>query len=257
MASLVMSFFGLVLGSLLLVRRLWMTLGPAEKRRQIPRPPLVPNWIPFVGSALSLAKGDEFWAKNEKKYGPAFRILAMGETRTFVTSPSLISHVFRNSKSFSGRKPTKTFMTRIYGLPCEVVQSEVVAEIMLDAHYRDLQSHAVYATISRYVDLLEIHMRSCFDEVGEKNGGEVDLSEMLYGIIYTASSKAFFSPSFPSRGTINPFLAFDQIVPLLALGSLPNILRRPAIAKREHLKDCVENWLGNANARGSRCDVRR
>ena len=115
---------------------------------------------------------------------------------------------------------------------------------MIDAHYRDLQNHTVYETISKYADQLEIGLRSCLDEMGDMNGErEVDLGEELFDIIYTASTKAFFSPSFPSHATIKPFLAFDQVVPILALGSLPNILRRPAIRQRENLKDRVEDWL--------------
>ena len=145
---------------------------------------------------------------------------------------------------------TKTFMMSIYGFPYEAAHSSIMEERMVDAHYRDLQGHAVYETISKYADLLEIHLRSFLEgRHGSLDGGEgegeeeVDLAEVLYDIIYTASSQAFFSPSFPSHATIRPFLAFDDAVPVLALGSLPNILRRSAVSKRETLKDCVENWL--------------
>lgn len=54
-----------------------------------PRPPLVADWIPFVGSGIAMTNGDTFWQGAVEKYGPAFRVRAMGDIRTFVVTPGV------------------------------------------------------------------------------------------------------------------------------------------------------------------------
>lgn len=65
------------------------TLLSSTKNEEAPRPPLVADWIPFVGNALGMTKGDKFWKKTIAEYGPAVRIRAMGEVRTFVATPAV------------------------------------------------------------------------------------------------------------------------------------------------------------------------
>ena len=73
---------------LLILRRVAQYL-PEERINGIPLPPFVPDWIPFIGNALLLAKGDAAWAGLKKRYGPTFRVRAMGDMRTFVCSPEV------------------------------------------------------------------------------------------------------------------------------------------------------------------------
>ena len=47
----------------LAVRRLWQEIG--YRMSDDDRPGLVGYWIPFVGSALSIARGDGFWTNAE------------------------------------------------------------------------------------------------------------------------------------------------------------------------------------------------
>jgi cholesterol 7alpha-monooxygenase len=79
--------------TLLLLRRFFYSLRPLETHNGVPRPPLLPDWIPFVGSALSMAGGDGFWIWARERCGPAFRVRAMGETRTFVTTVPVSSRL--------------------------------------------------------------------------------------------------------------------------------------------------------------------
>jgi cholesterol 7alpha-monooxygenase len=66
---------------------------PDKRINGTPRAPFIPDWIPFIGNALMLARGDAMWAGLVQKYGPAFRVRAMGDVRTFVCS----TEVRRNS----------------------------------------------------------------------------------------------------------------------------------------------------------------
>ena len=77
-----------ILHCLLLLRRAAQYL-PEKRINGVPLPPFVPDWIPFIGNALLLAKGDAAWASLQKQYGPAFRVRAMGDLRTFVCSPEV------------------------------------------------------------------------------------------------------------------------------------------------------------------------
>lgn len=69
--------------ALLLTRRVAQYL-PEKRINGVPLAPLVPDWIPFIGNALMLAQGDQMWAGLMRRYGPAFRVRAMGDVRTFV-----------------------------------------------------------------------------------------------------------------------------------------------------------------------------
>ena len=60
---------------------------------------------------------------------------------------------------------------------------------------------------------------------------------------YTASSKAFFSPSFPAAETQKTFIAFDKIFPLLNQTKVPLFLRTAAAGSREKLLADIGVWL--------------
>jgi cholesterol 7alpha-monooxygenase len=78
--------FPTITALLILLRRIVQSLRPSETHNGVPRPPLVPDWVPFLGSALSMAGGDSFWQDTAERFGPVFRARVMGETRIFVTT---------------------------------------------------------------------------------------------------------------------------------------------------------------------------
>lgn len=52
--------------ALLVLRRLTQLVGGSKAHHDgVPRPPLVPDWLPFLGNALNMATGDPFWVKVE------------------------------------------------------------------------------------------------------------------------------------------------------------------------------------------------
>lgn len=82
-------FIALLAPLALVLRRVYHSIRSSSSYNGIPRPPLVADWIPFIGNALGMTRGDAFWRENVARYGPAFRVRAMGEVRTFVTSPQV------------------------------------------------------------------------------------------------------------------------------------------------------------------------
>lgn len=134
-------------------------------------------------------------------------------------------------------------------------------------HHRDMQPGSIAKLIERYADSLEDIMGKLGEEVGQ--GKEVDMAERVFDILvnprqqltsifprlfadylsvimvtsqYEASSKAFFSPSFPHTHFKPIFMAFDTAFPLLNLAKLPNLARRPAEQAREKALDMIEEW---------------
>lgn len=65
MPSLLVSVFLLptLLLSLLVFRRIFLSVRPSELDNGIPKPPLMASWVPFLGNALDMASGDAFWTK--------------------------------------------------------------------------------------------------------------------------------------------------------------------------------------------------
>lgn len=59
---------------------------------------------------------------------------------------------------------------------------------------------------------------------------------------YTASSKAFFGPSFPASTSMPLFLKFDAAIPLLSLDALPSFLKGPALTPRAELAKLIVAW---------------
>lgn len=54
-----------LLAGLLIIRRISLSLTPVETYNGVPKPPLIPSWVPFLGNALQMASGDEFWTRAE------------------------------------------------------------------------------------------------------------------------------------------------------------------------------------------------
>lgn len=133
-----------------------------------------------------------------RTYGPAFRVLAMGETRIFVTSPALINHVYKNSKSLYVPKShlvsegvidvnpsdfsyfRKHMQSFIFGMARKSAFAQVVEDRLFEDHHRAMQPGAIAGSIKRYADLLEMRLRGRADDLDEKK--EVDGVEAVYDI---------------------------------------------------------------------------
>ncbi|ORY31866.1 cytochrome P450 [Naematelia encephala] len=231
--------FLLLLPLALVLRRLFYHLRPTETYGGVQRPPFLPDWIPWVGVALSMAGGDSFFCNVQKKYGPCVRLTAMGDTRIFITSPALITYIYKNPKAFVFEYKRRSIQSLVFGMTHTVAFSQAMSDRLFPDHHRALQLVNIGELIQKYTTQLEELVLS---KVDEADGAEVDLFEMVYEIIYTASAKAFFTPSFPARTTFKPFIAFDRAFPILNLARLPITMRSQAISAREKILTMLEEW---------------
>ncbi|KAI9632941.1 cytochrome P450 [Dioszegia hungarica] len=235
-----------ILPALLLLRRFYYSyIMPNFIERPvggIPRPPLVADWIPFIGNGLRMTQGDGFWRDVIRQYGPVVRVRAMGEVRTFVTTPGqLISYVYKNSRNFSFLHFRRTLHSTIFGLQMSHAQSDAMTDKLFPQHHREMQPGSIADLIRKYADHLEDGMKRKVEQIGEE-GIVIDLVEDMFDILYEASAKAFFSPSFPHASFKPTFMAFDEAFPLLYLAGLPKIARRSAEKIREDALRMIEEW---------------
>ncbi|RHZ12669.1 hypothetical protein DYB26_007000, partial [Aphanomyces astaci] len=64
-------------------------------------PPVVPSWVPFLGSTLSFSKDPvAFLRQCQAKYGSVFSVYLAGKTMTFFVSPKSYSALLKH-KSLS------------------------------------------------------------------------------------------------------------------------------------------------------------
>ncbi|RSH90846.1 hypothetical protein EHS25_010022 [Saitozyma podzolica] len=196
--------------------------------------------MPFLGSALSMTKGDAFWRDTAAQYGPVFRARVMGETRIFVTTTPVINYVYKNSSNFDFFFFRKFITATVFGMSMDNSFHPAVDSQLFPGPHRAMQPGAIAGSITRYADLLEVMLPARLEGLRPDEG--VDLANFAFDLIYTASSKAFFSSSFPSAATKEPFVAFDQAFPLLNLGKLPSFAKKPAEKARETMLSLVEEW---------------
>ncbi|ORX37132.1 cytochrome P450 [Kockovaella imperatae] len=233
----------LILASYLLVRRL--SQSRVKYRDGLPIPPLVGNWIPFLGNAIDIARGDNFWRERMSAYGPVFRVNAMGSEKIYTVDPSIISWVYRNSKTCDFPWYRRHMSNHVYGMSRDVAFSPVWDEHLFAMHHRAMSPGMIGTLSERYVDELEVLMSAWTKDVealGNGQGTLVDLADSVFDIMYIASSKAFFSSSFPAKESIPAFKAFDQSIPLLLLETLPSLLMSPARRTRTDLNKIIMDW---------------
>ncbi|KAF8576421.1 cytochrome P450 [Ramaria rubella] len=86
-----------------------------------PRPPRVKYFLPWIGSAMEMGKDPDAFFRRA-------RIKTLGLEMTYVTSPELISAIYRNSKSFEYLPIRLHVVEKVFGLPRDLTHSRFIVE---------------------------------------------------------------------------------------------------------------------------------
>ncbi|XP_075717070.1 24-hydroxycholesterol 7-alpha-hydroxylase [Rhinoderma darwinii] len=71
----------------------------SRSRQNLPAPPCIRGWIPWLGAALQMGKSPlEFIEQARKKHGPVFTVMAAGNRLTFVSGDEAVSTFFTSKQ---------------------------------------------------------------------------------------------------------------------------------------------------------------
>ncbi|PIL31823.1 cytochrome P450 [Ganoderma sinense ZZ0214-1] len=223
----------------------------------VSRPPRAPYWIPWVGNAIDMGKDpDGFFSNMTKIHGPIFRVKTLGQEMIFVTSPSLISQVYRNSQ-VCGRCDLRLTHSLKYsqsfdflavrvemGRDVFTIRDEIGASpYMLDTYMHSLHHALLPTTIGPMVStfLTSVH-DTLLGVISSMDGASGPLKTFIVPPAYRAGAHAAFGPDFPAEKTWKAFQMFDESLPMLSAGLPKFILRKPLKAWDEII-DVIEEYL--------------
>ncbi|KAH8101770.1 cytochrome P450 [Cristinia sonorae] len=209
-----------VLATVLLASALLAT-EYASSRSDSRSPPWVPYWFPWVGSAVSLGRDPDAFFKNaEAKFGPVFRVKAAGKNMTYVTSPALISAIYRDTRTFEFITIRKTISEEVFSTPKHVAMSSELSEIYFPAHHRILAPTNIGPILHRYAGHISQQLST---KISETEGASTPLIDLVIMPAYVAAAKAFFGERFPATRSYPPFFKFNDAFHLL-VANLPRFI---------------------------------
>ncbi|KIJ34277.1 hypothetical protein M422DRAFT_782913 [Sphaerobolus stellatus SS14] len=203
-------------------------------RRSKLSPPHVGHWIPWVGSAITMGKDpDTFLKRASEKLGPIFRVTAAGNTMTYVTSPELISAIYRDSKNFAFFPFRLELSERIFGMSHDSVHSLSMTEEYFTMHHDELSPRNSAFLLHRYIKQGHIHI---LDAINTFNGKTTPLLPFLHLAAYHSAAYAFFGYGLDVPKSYECFRKFDESTHLMIAGMPRILLPGPFRARDEGIK---------------------
>ncbi|KAG8900376.1 Cytochrome P450 7B1 [Tulasnella sp. 403] len=226
------------------------------------RPPVVPYWIPWLGSAIELGKDpDGFFRKARECHGDLFGVQAAGKFHYYLNSESAINIIYKNSKSFVFTPTRLSIAVSVFGISHDVAYSGWLEMALYPMHHRILSP----ACVPPLVESLVKHGIRLLHEQREAMQGDVvhtTLEEFVQKFTFRTIAAAFFGRSFPAdeaSGLCNsfdysrvltpfdnqaykPFMTFDDYFPLL-IAEMPSFVTSKGVRARDKLIGMFETYL--------------
>jgi len=186
---------------------------------------MVPYWVPWLGSALTFARNpDAFLRRASQKFGPIFRIKSAGQDLTYVVAPSLITAVYRNSKTFSFTPIRLGVAERVMQIPHDIAYSPVLAGHIFRGHTKLMAPQNIHTFVEKYTQLAH---KCISDAIDRREDHKVQLVDLIIPAAYTSSACAFFGESFPAEKTYPHFTKFTGSFHLLIAGVTRTMMPGP------------------------------
>ncbi|EMD31509.1 hypothetical protein CERSUDRAFT_119728 [Gelatoporia subvermispora B] len=180
------------------------------------RPPRVPYWIPWLGSAIEMGRNpDAFFEKMTQRYGPVFKLKTVGKSMIYVTSPTLIQSIFRDSKHYDFHDIRMKMNEEVFLIPGAAMPPDLVKSWFL-AHHRVLAPTSVPEMLKHYTHHAHHNVLA---SIAEMSGRKTRMADFIVPTAYEATGKALFGELFPARQTLANFQRFDRDFPLMAAGA--------------------------------------
>ncbi|KAG8905810.1 hypothetical protein FRB99_008175 [Tulasnella sp. 403] len=222
------------------------------------RPPVVPYWIPWLGSAIEMGKDPD-----GERYGDIFGIQAAGKRQYYVTSSTAINAIYKNSKSFVF-PPTRLALSEIiFGMSHDSIYGGWMESSLFPIHHRLLSPARVGPLVDAFVlsgDRLLLEQRDAI----RTDEHHTTLEAFIHKFMFKTIAAAFFGPFFPADEVrsspifilsetliiyysapykaYEPFLVFDDYFPLIA-AEMPSFVTSKGFKARDVLIRLIEQYL--------------
>ncbi|KAG8774493.1 hypothetical protein FRC12_001953 [Ceratobasidium sp. 428] len=202
------------------------------------RPPIVPHWIPWLGSAQQIQKDpDGLFRKARRELGPVFGVRAFGTTLYHITDPDLIVAVYKQPHVFGASPMQATFLKQIFGLSLSA-SSEIGS--IIESLRRRLSPTYFPPLASNFLR----HIRSEIDKLPANT--PISLRSIAIQPMRNADCGMLFGSSFLesryNQEIVSAFETFSSSVPLLAVNFLASLM--PAtITARQTLLDALSSYF--------------
>ncbi|TBU63815.1 cytochrome P450 [Dichomitus squalens] len=204
------------------------------------RPPRTPYWIPWVGNAVEMGKDpDGFFSNMTKTLGPIFRVTTLGQERVFVTSPSLISQVYRDSQNFDFLAVRVEIGRQAFSIDDRVGTTPYMFDNYMPALHHILLPANIKSMTSTY---LQSAHDTLVGAISSLDGASGPLKTIIIPPAYRAAAHAGFGPDFPAEKTWKGFTTFDESFHMINAG-LPRFLFRKQFKAWEGVTDIIQAYL--------------
>ncbi|KAI0651986.1 cytochrome P450 [Trametes meyenii] len=204
------------------------------------RPPIAKYWIPWLGSAVEMGKDpDGFFTNMTQLLGPIFRVKTLGQQRIFVTSPSLISTVYRDSQNFDFLAIRVELGEIAFSLDTKLGREPYMLETYMPAFHHALLPTNLRPMIDAYVSSAHDCVRGA---VANLNGSAIPLASFIAPPAYHSAAFAGFGAAFPIQESYPLFRAYDDYFHMLASG-LPRVLFSKPLNAWDKLVDLIEAYV--------------
>ncbi|KAI9029232.1 cytochrome P450 [Hyaloraphidium curvatum] len=191
-------------------------------------PPYLSGWIPGLGLALSLsARGEGFLADCARRHGPVFTIYVSGRRMTFVTSPTMLDAIVKDTRHFQYAPVRATFYHQAGGVDASLPglkgfiedEAKVFQKFLLDDASAMARRFSTFA-----LPKLESELASAAD-----SGEAVDLFHLAKKLVWYAGTTALCGSDYPIAGDnadalLAAFDFYEAAFPLMAGGAPASML---------------------------------
>ena len=199
-------------------------------------PPLVPSYLPYLGSALSFSRNPTaFLTSCRARYGDVFTLHLAGRRMTFLCDPLSYPALFRHRG---------LVFAQVAGRIAQSVFDQGKASVEDEAVSKAVHSHYVQYLSGEGLEQLtsatDVQLRAWMRQDRERRGGAVEgwhsvpLYRYMTDLAFDAGVKTMFGEGVDTQ-TLKPlFYAFDAAFPLF-VGGAPTFLLSKAKAARLRL----------------------
>ncbi|KAF8587451.1 cytochrome P450 [Ramaria rubella] len=208
---------------------------------RLPRAPRVKYFLPWIGSAIQMGKNpDAFLKRASLDLRPIFRIQAAGKEMAWVTSPELISAIYRDPKSFEYLPVRLDIIERAFGLPRDLMHTRFFVDDLLQIHHEELSPKKISDLIESYAKNAHTYLSQALEKF---DGTCAELMSFILLPAYLAAAATFFGTAFEAEKSYKGFKAFDDQFHLIVVAGLPKLMFRGAFRAWEEVIDLLEQYL--------------